>query len=40
MQQNCNWIITQVSTEKQLKFQAVNLREFYDLIVKLWTTTS
>lgn len=32
---NCNCIITQVSTEKQFKFQAVNLSQFYDLIVKL-----
>lgn len=30
--------MTQVSTEKQLEFQAVNLSQFYDLTVKLWTT--
>lgn len=32
-----NWIITQVSTEKLLKFRAVNRSQFYSLIVRLWT---
>lgn len=35
---NYNYKCIKVYTKKQLKFPALNLRRFYELIVKQWST--